>query len=136
MEKEIFAQLILGVLGGKILRDPSLDDNREDTLIKALLYMIYLSQDDASPVRQFFIQELLTSFPALRGPISRQGHPLTADIDINFRMNDRQDIVLTIHERHINRLAEEIDNGLPVPKYISRSLFDTLLGQLDPPPSE
>ena len=136
MENEIYAQLILGVLGGKLIKELSTSDNKEDALTKALLYLIYLSQDDAPPARKIFIQGLLSSFPALQNALVHHTYKIVDQIKVKVVLDEENDLQVTIHKRYIDKLVKEIDNDPSVHQFVPRSFIDILKDSLEPPLSE
>ena len=133
MEKEVFAQLVIGLLGGKLLKELPTTNDKEAALTKALLYMIFLSQDDAPPARQLFIQELLKLLPSLQHSPVGHTYPIVDGVKVSVVVDEKNNLMVTVKKRDINKLVKEVENDPSVARYFSQAFIDSIDKLLNPP---
>jgi hypothetical protein len=102
---------MLGLIGRELAIELNDKKDREAALRKAILFLIYLVQERASTAGEYFIQYLLTDFPALEEYQDQFIHPFIFDHSIKVASLNNNDKQVVLNTAFFDTLTEMIDNG-------------------------
>lgn len=124
-DHRIATELLLAAVSRELAID--LDKlNKEQALRKALLYLIFLTQETAAPAGQDFIQYLLNDFSALGEFKGQYRHPFLLDEPISAVLLENGDSQVVVKEQFIEKFADLMNENKLMGEKLPRSLFEKI----------
>lgn len=106
---DIMLEMLRSHIADSLMEELDSEDDESVALRKALLLLIMLVQDEAPPTGTAIIQKLLTEFPPLSEYFIRNDFQLLRDLMIGRRIDDNNNLVLTMPREYADSLFESID---------------------------
>ena len=113
MNGDVFKELLLGYAAGELEKILGTEKDEKKALRQALLFTIFLCQDDASPAGKRFIEFMLTHFPSLLKGLQHHRFPFLLDTDFKVVIDDRDITMVVIHESFLEKAGKAMEQMPP-----------------------
>ena len=125
-DNKIFTELLLCMISRELVVNLEKIGDKEAALRKALLYLIYLTQDNCSPAGQDFIQYLLNEFSAIREYDEQFLHPFIFNQHIKVASLDNDDKQVVLNTKFFEDFSQALDENKLLGEKLPHSLYEKI----------
>jgi len=124
MHNNVFKELLLGHMADELEKLLAVKKDEKKALRQALLFIAFLFQDKPDPAGKYFIEFVLTRFPALRKGLKNHRFPFLLDTDFNVVVDGHDTVMVTIHESLLEKLGDAMSKLPEGSQLLSKAYFE------------